>query len=71
VEFLLEKGANPNATDESQWTPLLSAASAGHTEVVKLLLLKNADVNAVNDTKRFVNQRDGRFQLQMRVIVVT
>ncbi|PFH37532.1 ankyrin repeat-containing protein [Besnoitia besnoiti] len=38
VEFLLRAGANASKADEGQWTPLLSAASAGHLAVVKALL---------------------------------
>lgn len=34
------------------WTPLMSAASAGHLPIVSLLLRKDADVNVANDTQR-------------------
>lgn len=43
VEFLLEKGANVNVTDQYGITPLLAAIWEGHVETVKLLLEKNAD----------------------------
>lgn len=35
---------------QSNWTPLMIAASAGHEQVVSLLLAKGAQVNAVNNT---------------------
>lgn len=44
--FLLERGANPNATDRDGWTPLNVAAGWGYTEIVKLLLQHGADANA-------------------------
>jgi ankyrin repeat protein len=39
------RGANPNQTDGSGWTPLLVAADLGHAEVVAVLL-KHPDINA-------------------------
>ena len=35
VEVLLKAGADPMVVDEDGVTPLMSAASQGHTEVVK------------------------------------
>ena len=46
VRRLLERGANVNARDNSQETPLHHAASRGNTEVAALLIEKGADVNA-------------------------
>ena len=46
VKELLEKGANPNAKDRFNQTPLHFAARHGHVEVVKLLLEYKADPNA-------------------------
>jgi ankyrin repeat protein len=43
---LLNSGADINAKDQREWTPLLWAVSRGQTKVVKLLLDKGADVNA-------------------------
>ena len=47
VRELLEKGAYVNTKDkESGWTPLMAASLSGGVDVVKLLILRNADVNA-------------------------
>lgn len=45
VKFLLKLGANPNVSDASGWTPLLSAADEGNSEIVELLLANKADIN--------------------------
>jgi len=45
VKALLNLHANPNARDRSGWTPLLSAADEGNTEIVNLLLANGADVH--------------------------
>jgi ankyrin repeat protein len=42
--MLLGLGANPNISDKAGWTPLLSAADEGNSEIVILLLAKDADV---------------------------
>ena len=36
-------------------TPLMEAASAGHTEIVKLLLSHNAEVNAQSSSGKLLN----------------
>lgn len=36
-------------------TPLMEAASAGHTEIVKLLLSHNAEVNAQSSSGKILN----------------
>jgi hypothetical protein len=38
VQLLLKRKADANFTDKRNWTPLMWAASQGHTEIVKLLL---------------------------------
>ena len=43
---LLDKGANPNVSDEYGYTPLLLAASEGKEELEKVLIERGADVNA-------------------------
>jgi TonB family protein len=48
VEFLLAKGADVNARNNSDDTPLHYAAIGAHKEVVELLLAQKADVNARN-----------------------
>mmetsp|Transcript_47343 Transcript_47343/g.115290 ORF Transcript_47343/g.115290 Transcript_47343/m.115290 type:complete len:223 (-) Transcript_47343:197-865(-) len=45
VQYLLARGAKPQTTDDGGWTPLLSAASAGNEDVVRLLLAAKVDVN--------------------------
>lgn len=53
MEYLLRTdGVRVNARDESQWTPLLSAASAGHLAVVRKLLAAGADATLANDSGR-------------------
>ena len=42
----LQKGADPNSTDEFKRTPLMVAALNGHAEVVKALLEARADISA-------------------------
>jgi cytohesin len=46
VELLIAKGADVNAKDKYDMTPLHPAAGRGHKEVVELLIAKGADVNA-------------------------
>ncbi|HEX7528916.1 MAG TPA: ankyrin repeat domain-containing protein, partial [Thermoanaerobaculia bacterium] len=46
---LLEKGADPNATQQSGWTALHNAASQGNLEVVRLLRSNGADLSARTD----------------------
>jgi 26S proteasome non-ATPase regulatory subunit 10 len=44
AEFLLEMAhASVNVQDDAGWTPLMSAASAGHGDIVGLLLSKYED----------------------------
>jgi len=48
VEFLLEFGANADATDASGNTALMGACFKGFDGMVELLVRKGADVNAQN-----------------------
>ena len=44
--MLLEYGARPNAESKNGFTPLHLAAQEGHTDIVSLLLERQANVNA-------------------------
>lgn len=46
IESLLAKGADVNAADKYGITPLMNAVRSNNVEAVKLLLEKNADMNA-------------------------
>jgi ankyrin repeat protein len=50
VKTALSKGAFPNAKDEGGEPALVLAAANSHTEVVKFLLKKGADVNVKTTT---------------------
>lgn len=42
-QVLVEYGANVNAADSEQWTPLHAAATCGHLHLVKFLIGKSQD----------------------------
>lgn len=46
VEHILDKGADPNARDNFNLTPLLRAVMEGHVEMARLLIRKGADIEA-------------------------
>ena len=46
--LLIDKGAQVEAKDNTDWTPLHWAANAGHVEIVRLLCDRGADVEARN-----------------------
>ena len=46
VQYLIEKGANIEAKDNSQWTPLHIACWNGHLPVVQYLIEKGANIEA-------------------------
>ena len=48
MKVLVEFGADVNAADSEQWTPLHAAATCGHLHLVKFLIEKNASLLAVN-----------------------
>ena len=45
VESMLASGADPNATSESRWPPLLLAIEQQHGEIARRLIAAGADVN--------------------------
>jgi ankyrin repeat protein len=47
--WLLERGADPNATNPRGMTPLMGAAGAGAADNVRALLDRGADVNATDE----------------------
>ena len=49
VRMLLDAGADPNATQQLGYTPLMGAASGGSAEMVDLLLSRGADPSAVSE----------------------
>jgi len=49
VKLHLAAGADVNAKDEEEFTPLLYAAWDGHKEIAELLIAKGADVDAKYD----------------------
>ena len=48
VQYLIEKGANIEARDKDQKTPLHFASNEGKTDVVKYLISKGANKNTKN-----------------------
>ncbi|XP_064467056.1 protein phosphatase 1 regulatory subunit 16A-like [Ornithodoros turicata] len=48
MKLLIDYGANVNAKDSEQWTPLHAAATCGHIHLVRYLISKGADLLAVN-----------------------
>lgn len=48
VKLLLEKGYDPNSTDQSLWTTLHCACDSGKDEIIKVLLQAGCDYNLKN-----------------------
>merc|ERR1719419_1988132 len=48
MKVLVEFGADCNAADSEQWTPLHAAATCGHLHLVKFLIENKANLLAVN-----------------------
>jgi len=48
MKVLVEFGADVNAADSEQWTPLHAAATCGHLHLVKFLIENKANLLAVN-----------------------
>lgn len=49
VRALVASGVGPDTRNKFGWTPLMLAASEGHTPIISYLISAGADVNAVND----------------------
>ncbi|KAF8151014.1 ankyrin repeat-containing domain protein, partial [Crassisporium funariophilum] len=49
ARFLIDQKAEVDKTDNSGWTPLHIAVSAGHESIVQELIGSGADVNRKND----------------------
>ena len=62
VKLLISKGADVNAKDEEEQTPLHHATRAANTEVVQLLVEAGADVNAKDNRGRTPLRLAGRYE---------
>ena len=49
LRVLVAKGANLNARDLSDWTPLQNAVGGKHVDAVQFLIAKGADVNLLDN----------------------
>ena len=58
VKQHLAAGADVNAKDGNEWTPLHYAAANGHKEIAELLITKGANVNAKDDDGGTPNAKD-------------
>lgn len=48
LEFLINKGANVNASDKMGFTAMHFAAQENHADIIRILLKNGADINARN-----------------------
>eukprot|EP00056_Hartaetosiga_gracilis_P006387 m.96273 g.96273 ORF g.96273 m.96273 type:complete len:65 (+) comp12459_c0_seq13:1161-1355(+) len=54
--MLLAKGADVNAADNSNVTPLATAVSNGHVNIVKQLIANGANVNAQTKVNKTIKK---------------
>jgi ankyrin repeat protein len=52
VRFLLDAGADPNATSNKGWNALIPASRNGFTKIIRILVEAGADVNCKTDQGR-------------------
>ena len=52
VKYLVENGADVNASDDDSWTPLHVASANGYFEITKYFVENGADVNALNNDRQ-------------------
>ncbi|MBR5161560.1 MAG: ankyrin repeat domain-containing protein [Thermoguttaceae bacterium] len=71
VKLLIEKGADVNARDNRDITPLMAAADNNNLEIVKYLVENGADVNAqddVEDVALFFAAQNGNLEMVQYLI---
>lgn len=75
ANMLIHATANVNATNIGNWTALTKAAYSGHTQAVRLLLSKRADVNvaAMDDgvTPLTVSAQDGFLAIVQELVAAS
>jgi uncharacterized protein len=62
---LLRKGANPNASDVSGWSPLIRAAEESNDEIAQMLLERGADVHHTTELGETALHRAGGWGLEV------
>ena len=61
VELIIDAGADINARDDINYTPLIRASADGHTRIVEILLKNGADVNAKTNDGQTSLMKASRF----------
>jgi ankyrin repeat protein len=71
VEYLIKEGAQVDAKEEDDWTPLHLTAQNGHTAVVEYLLKEGAEVDAKReDDNTLLHLAANGGQLEMAKILI-
>lgn len=52
VKYLISKGADVNARDSNNGTPLMIASNLGHLDILRCLIANGADINAKNNQNK-------------------